>query len=117
MKAAGINKPIIPVTSIFHRFSAQHAEPGNNKITSSNNFRYLNSGSRAFCLILLIGLQSSALDIETVIISKKACGSLVVSGAMLQAGRSRLPFPMRSLNFSIDLILTAALWLWGHHSL
>jgi hypothetical protein len=30
---------------------------------------------------------------------------------MLQTGRSLIRFPMRSLNFSIDLILPAALWL------
>jgi hypothetical protein len=32
---------------------------------------------------------------------------------MLQAGRSRVLFPMRSLDFSIDLILAAALWPLG----
>jgi hypothetical protein len=31
-------------------------------------------------------------------------------GTMLQAGRSRVRFPMRSLVFSIDPILPAALW-------
>jgi hypothetical protein len=46
-----------------------------------------------------------------------ARGSVVGWGTTLQAGRSPVRFPMRSLNFSIALILTAALWLWGRLSL
>jgi hypothetical protein len=38
---------------------------------------------------------------------------VVGSGIMLQAGRPRVPFPMRSLDFSVGLILPAALWSWG----
>jgi hypothetical protein len=36
---------------------------------------------------------------------------------MLEAGRSRVRFPMKSLNFAIDLFIPGSLWLWGRLSL
>jgi hypothetical protein len=46
-----------------------------------------------------------------------AGGSVVVWGVMRQAGRSRFQFPMKSLDFSFDLIFPAALWPWGRLNL
>jgi hypothetical protein len=37
----------------------------------------------------------------------------VACGTMLQAERSWVRFPVRSLNFSVDLILSAAQWPLG----
>jgi hypothetical protein len=40
-------------------------------------------------------------------------GGAIGSGTALQTGRSWETFPMVSLEFSIDIILLAALWPWG----
>jgi hypothetical protein len=40
----------------------------------------------------------------------RARGSGAGWGTMLQDGRSRVRFPMKSLDFSVDLILSVALW-------
>jgi hypothetical protein len=45
---------------------------------------------------------------------RAACCKVVGRRIMLQDGRSRVRFPTKSLNFSIDPILPGTLWPWGH---
>jgi hypothetical protein len=51
---------------------------------------------------VLLSVPSSEIGNLYLIIG--ACGSIVGGGTMLQAGRSLVSFPMRSLDFSFDLI-------------
>ena len=46
----------------------------------------------------------------------EALGGADCRGTALQVGRSRVRFPVVSLEFFIDIILPASLWPWGRHS-
>jgi hypothetical protein len=47
------------------------------------------------------------------IIQTAVRGGAVGRGTVPQTGRLRVPFPLVSLEFFIDIILPAALWPWG----
>ena len=66
-----------------------------------------------FLLLLFNIITKLKIIISTEILQ----GGAVSCGTALQAGRSRVLFPILSLEFFIEVILSAALWHWGSLSL
>jgi hypothetical protein len=67
------------------------------------------------CVLYLQSISSSLILSSNLMYGARS--SVVGWGAMLQAGRSRVRFSMRSLDFSIYLILPPSLWPWSQLSL
>jgi len=96
-----------------------------NKIVTSVGFHsisevgYLHIQATAITLInvVLLLLLLLLLLITPTLQDWGARGSAVGWGTALQVGRSRVRFPMVSLQFFFRIILPAALWPWGWLSL
>jgi hypothetical protein len=88
-------------------------------------FHYISSFGDIYLVAaypLLNKLQNKLVTVIYIIVIiyinlRLAQGSKIDLGPMLQTKRSRVLFPMRSLELSIRLILPAALWPWGRPSL
>jgi len=68
-------------------------------------------------ILLLMVLEYKLCQIKILVVNGGARGSAAGWGTALQAVRLRVWFPMVSLYFFINIILSAPLWLWGRLSL
>jgi hypothetical protein len=70
-------------------------------------------GRRECCVMVSTNNCSLNVKRSYALYVQAARGATVGSGTGLHAGRLRVRFQMVSLEFFIDIILPAAVWLWG----
>jgi hypothetical protein len=68
-------------------------------------------------LTITLTTISNYFTVSLVLNAMDGLGQVIGWGTMLQAERSQVRFPMRSLDCAIDLILPAARWHWSRLSL
>jgi hypothetical protein len=88
-------------------------------VNSSRNFRGSTILRNVWSYRLFLLLYAYARQLYRVesITSQNHPGGAVGWGTALHAGRSRVRFPMVSLEFFIDIMVSVALWPWGRLSL
>jgi hypothetical protein len=75
--------------------------------------RYCSRTQNIFSGWMILLFATFYMIFTIIYLEKGARGGTVCWGTALQAGRSRVRFPIVSLEFFIDTILPAALWPWS----
>jgi hypothetical protein len=102
----------LPSTHPEPSLPCQHTDPFVGTQTPQQATRMPNNNWQTFSVWMVhSGTITAYLWINICTLSAR--GSVAGCGIVVQAGRSLVRFPIKSLNFSIVLILPATLWPWG----